>query len=227
MKVFYIFFINKILSLSIKDYTKLYKYVKHNVIDTSDCRNVETNVETNVEHKNNDWKEYEHSDDTVPKDQEQPKNHQEQPKQPQHHQEQPKQPKQPQHHQEQPKQGGQTSIATFYFRVGPDVNGCIPVQSFDDGNRYGPCRGEDGLSGVQYTSDSKYWAAIAHGGSRCGETITVNYKGKSLQLKVMDECPACSGDNHVDMSLDALIELTGSKEEACSINLPLPMITWY
>jgi hypothetical protein len=28
------------------------------------------------------------------------------------------------------------------------------------------------------------------------------------------------------MSLDALIELTGSKEAACSINRPMPIITW-
>jgi hypothetical protein len=42
----------------------------------------------------------------------------------------------------------------------------------------------------------------------------------------MDECPACKEDNHVDMGLDALIELTGSKEVACSINRPIPMITW-
>jgi hypothetical protein len=43
----------------------------------------------------------------------------------------------------------------------------------------------------------------------------------------MDECPACKEYNHVDMSLDALIELTGSKENACAINRGLPMITWY
>ena len=120
-----------------------------------------------------------------------------------------------------------TSIATFYFRVGNDVEGCPSVQNFDDGVRYGPCTGDDGLSGVKYTSESKYWAAITNAKSKCGEYITVNYNGNSLKLRVMDECPACAADNHVDMSLDALIELTGSKENACAIGKTLPIITWY
>jgi hypothetical protein len=40
----------------------------------------------------------------------------------------------------------------------------------------------------------------------------------------MDECPSC--DNKIDMGLEALIELTGSKENACSINQQLPDIKW-
>ena len=121
---------------------------------------------------------------------------------------------------------GVSSIATFYFRTGPNVDGCPAVQSFDDGASYGPCRNEAGTIGVKYTSASKYWAAIANAGSRCGDTITVTYMGNSLDLTVMDECIACHQDNHVDMSLDALIELTGSKESACAIGKPLPQITW-
>ncbi len=117
--------------------------------------------------------------------------------------------------------------ATFYFRVGPDVEGCPNVQTFNDGNSYGPCRSEDGSQGVKYTENSKYWAAISNAASRCGDTITVTYNGNSIKLKIMDECPACKEYNHVDMSLDALIELTGSKENACAINRGLPMITWY
>jgi hypothetical protein len=124
-------------------------------------------------------------------------------------------------------QQGQYSKATFYFRVGPDVDGCPAVQTFNDGMSYGPCRSDDGSQGVKYTSESKYWAAIANASSRCGDYITVNYNGNSLQLRIMDECPGCSSDNHVDMSLDALIELTGSKEAACAINSVQPMITWY
>lgn len=145
--------------------------------------------------------------------------------------------KQPTQQQEQPIQekqqstkntnvGGNSSKATFYFRVGDDVPGCPTVQTFNDGMSYGPCKSEDGSPGVKYTSNSKYWAAIANASSRCGDTITVSYNGNSIQLKVMDECPACREDNHVDMSLDALIELTGSKEAACSINRPMPIITW-
>ena len=138
------------------------------------------------------------------------------------------QPKQ-QAEKQQPKQqnngGGlqTTSKATFYFRVGPDVEGCPTVQSFNDGMSYGPCNGN---KGVKYTSESKYWAAIKNASGRCGETITVNYNGKSMNLKVMDECPGCAEDNHVDMSLDALIELTGSKEAACAISTTQPIITW-
>ena len=116
-----------------------------------------------------------------------------------------------------------TSKATFYFRVGQDVEGCPTVQSFNDGMSYGPCNGNQG---VKYTSESKYWAAIKNASGRCGETITVNYNGKSMNLKVMDECPGCAVDNHVDMGLDALIELTGSKEAACAIGTTQPTITW-
>ena len=43
----------------------------------------------------------------------------------------------------------------------------------------------------------------------------------------MDECPGCHIDNHVDMSLEALVELTGSKDIACAINNSSPKIYWY
>ena len=114
--------------------------------------------------------------------------------------------------------------ATFYFRIGENINGCAPVQTFNDGNRYGPCN-YNGNAGVQYNSNSKYWSAISNASSHCGEKITVYYNNKSIQLTIMDECPGCG--NNVDMSLDALIELTGSKENACAINLPLPDIKWH
>ena len=160
-----------------------------------------------------------------------PPNYSQHKKQPSQKQEQEKQPTQKQEQEKQQSTkntnvGGNSSKATFYFRVGDDVSGCPTVQTFNDGMSYGPCKGEDGSSGVKYTSNSKYWAAIANASSRCGDTITVSYNGNSIQLKVMDECPACREDNHVDMSLDALIELTGSKEAACSINRPMPIITW-
>lgn len=113
-----------------------------------------------------------------------------------------------------------TSKATFYFRVGDDQDGCPPVQTFNDGNKYGPCD-----QGVQYNSNSKYWCAIKNAQSSCGKKIRVNYNNRSIELTIMDECPGC--DNNVDMSLDALIELTGSKEAACAINQPLPDIQWH
>lgn len=114
--------------------------------------------------------------------------------------------------------------ATFYFRVGEDQVGCPNVQTFNDGNRYGPCQ-YNGNSGVLYNSDSKYWCAVTNAEAYCGKTVTVYYKDRSINLTVMDYCPQCN-NNKIDMSLDALIELTGSKEAACAINMPLPEISW-
>ena len=56
----------------------------------------------------------------------------------------------------------------------------------------------------------RYWAAIKDGSAHCGRRIAVSYGGRSVTLTVMDTCPACASDNHVDMGLDALIELTGA-----------------
>jgi hypothetical protein len=116
------------------------------------------------------------------------------------------------------------SKATFYFRIGNDIEGCPSVQTFNDGNLYGPCNNG---GGIKYTSQSKYWAAIGNAKNKCGQTITVKYNNNFLNLQIMDNCEACVEDNHVDMSLDALVELTGSKEIACSIGRPQPIITWW
>lgn len=112
-----------------------------------------------------------------------------------------------------------TSKATYYFRVGDDKPGCPSVQTFSDGNIYGPCN-------AKYGSESKYWAAIADSDKHCGKKIIVSYGNRNLILTVMDSCSVCSADNHVDMSLDALIELTGSVNAACAINTVLPEIKW-
>ena len=121
-------------------------------------------------------------------------------------------------------QGSRTSIATYYFRVGNDVPGCAPVQNFDDGNSYGPCNGNQG---VKYTSDSKYWVAINGAKEYCGKQIRVNYEGNSLDLTIMDECPGCGADDSkIDVGIEALIELTKSKEVACSIGRLQPEVTW-
>jgi hypothetical protein len=245
----YILFANSIFSLSI-NYSKLYKYVKHNVIDTSDCEerkhtnhrdNIhESNPHESKPHESNPHESISHESNPHESISHNNKPHDNKPQESKLQESKPQESK-PREitHDNKPheithiennhsnNQRGQTSIATFYFRVGPDVDGCPAVQTFNDGNSYGPCRSEDGSSGVKYTSDSKYWAAIGNAASRCGEMITVNYNGRSMQLRVMDECPACHTDNHVDMSLDALIELTGSKEAACAINRPLPIITWH
>jgi hypothetical protein len=114
--------------------------------------------------------------------------------------------------------------ASYYFRVGNDRPGCPIVQTFNDGNSYGPCNNGNG---VKYNGDSetKYWVAIKNAELHCGKTITINYKKKSIKLKVMDKCPSCS-DYDLDMSLDALVEVTDSVESACSINTTPPIISW-
>ena len=221
-------FVSSIYCLNIKRFTKLHEYVdcdeQSNNIDSFPVSN--SILPTNSQHKKQEHKKQEHKKQEHKKQEHQKQEHQKQEHQKQEHQ---KQEHQKQEHQPSTKNtnvGGNSSKATFYFRVGDDVPGCPTVQTFNDGMSYGPCKSEDGSPGVKYTSNSKYWAAIANASSRCGDTITVSYNGNSIQLKVMDECPACREDNHVDMGLDALIELTGSKEAACSINRPMPIITW-
>jgi hypothetical protein len=108
----------------------------------------------------------------------------------------------------------------FYFSSGLEYTGCPPVQTFNDGFRYGPCFG-----GVSYNESSKYWVATFDAELHCGENISVEYNGASMTLVVMDRCPGCS-DGHIDMGLDALVELTGSKEIACAIGLPLVKVNW-
>ena len=117
------------------------------------------------------------------------------------------------------------TIATFYFRTGPDLPGCPKVQTFNDNTRYGPCNFNK-TYGVKYTKDSKYWVAIKNAKSHCGKNIIVYYNNRNIILKIMDECPGCYKDNHLDMSLDALVQLTGSKENTCAIHKPSPRISW-
>lgn len=118
-----------------------------------------------------------------------------------------------------------TGKASFYFRIEGDKPGCPSVQTFNDGNSYGPCNNGNGVK-YDGNGDSKYWVAVRNADIHCGKSITINYKSKSIKLKVMDKCPSCS-DGDVDMSLDALIQLTGSIEAACSINTTPPIVSWY
>jgi hypothetical protein len=161
------------------------------------------------------------SQEPPPSQQPQPRPPPQQPQQqPSPPQQQPSPPQQqPSPPQQNPSSGQVSTIGTYYFRVGADEPGCPPVQTFNDGNIYGPCS-------VQYGSQSKYWVAIKNGGQHCGEKITAYSGSNSIVLTVMDECPGCGSDNHLDMSLDALIELTGSVESACAINTVQPKLTW-
>ena len=115
------------------------------------------------------------------------------------------------------------ALASYYFATSVVPQGCPNVQSFNDGLGYGPCNGS---SGVKYGPQSKYWAAVYFAQDYCGRGITVTYGDNSINLIVMDSCPSCGKDNNIDMSLEALIELTGSAEKACAINTVSPSITW-
>ena len=110
---------------------------------------------------------------------------------------------------------------TFYFSAtGQNPHSrCPTVQTFQDGNVYGPC-------GNRYGPQSKYWAAIRDGGAHCGESIVMTYGTNSITLTVQDSCPGCSGDNHVDMGIEALVELTGSPEAACAIDRAPVQVQW-
>jgi hypothetical protein len=118
----------------------------------------------------------------------------------------------------------QKSIPTFYFRVGDNLSGCPPVQTFVGVGAQGPCNGGQG---VLYNTNSKYWAAINGAVNHCGQQIRVYYNSNNIILTIMDQCPGCGSDNHrIDVGLEALVELTGSVENACAINKPLPEVTW-
>lgn len=118
----------------------------------------------------------------------------------------------------------QKSIPTFYFRIGENLSGCPSVQTFVGDGAQGPCNGGQG---VLYNTNSKYWAAINGAANHCGQQIRVYYGTNNIVLIVMDQCPGCGSDNHrIDVGLEALVELTGSVENACAINKPLPEVTW-
>ncbi|KAB5595498.1 hypothetical protein CTheo_959 [Ceratobasidium theobromae] len=47
--------------------------------------------------------------------------------------------------------------------------------------------------------------------SKCGKTATVRYKGKSVQVRVVDECPVC-GYNDIDLSISAFTQLADKND---------------
>jgi hypothetical protein len=48
----------------------------------------------------------------------------------------------------------------------------------------------------------------------CGQTATVSWKGKSVKVKVVDECPVC-GYDHIDLSPSAFEQL--AEKSACDL----------
>jgi len=68
----------------------------------------------------------------------------------------------------------------------------------------GACGGHNG--------DNDFIIAISHiiwnGGSHCGDTVTISYRGKSVQATVVDECMGCD-PNHIDLSPGLLHHIAG------------------
>ncbi|KAJ6504937.1 RlpA-like double-psi beta-barrel-protein domain-containing protein-containing protein [Mycena vulgaris] len=45
------------------------------------------------------------------------------------------------------------------------------------------------------------------GGSHCGQTVNVQYQGRTIQVSVQDLCPGCQGANGIDLSEGAMAAL--------------------
>ena len=121
-------------------------------------------------------------------------------------------------------QGG-ASTPTFYYRMMDPLpnDRCPNVQraNVEFKDAYTSC-------GKLLKDVGKYGVAIKDGGSHCGSKISVRSdSGKEIELTVVDTCPGCAGDNHLDMSLDALVELfDGDATKACGIDRTVPPVTW-
>ena len=117
---------------------------------------------------------------------------------------------------------GISARPTFYYRVGDLPSGCVPVQSV-----FNEFRGAHAACGQTMETVGRYGVAIANGGAHCGKQILASHGGRSVTLTVVDSCPACESDNHLDMSVDALHELFGGDNTlTCAINTVTPNIDW-
>lgn len=68
----------------------------------------------------------------------------------------------------------------------------------------GACGGHNG--------ENDFIIAISHliwdGGSHCGDTVTISYRGQTVQATVVDECMGCD-PNHIDLSPGLLHHIAG------------------
>ncbi|KAF7358651.1 Non-Catalytic module family EXPN protein [Mycena sanguinolenta] len=80
--------------------------------------------------------------------------------------------------------GGINGIATYY----------------DPDGGYGACGSILQNSDYIVALGPNDWAAGAH----CGQTVTVQYAGKSVQVVVQDLCPQCQGDHGIDLTEPAM-----------------------
>jgi hypothetical protein len=59
--------------------------------------------------------------------------------------------------------------------------------------------------------NSEHVVAIGGAKNACGKTATVTYKGKSVKVKVVDECPVC-GSSNIDLSPSTFEQLADKGE---------------
>ncbi|KAJ6460230.1 RlpA-like double-psi beta-barrel-protein domain-containing protein-containing protein [Mycena sanguinolenta] len=77
---------------------------------------------------------------------------------------------------------------------------CFPATYYDPNGGYGACGNILQNSDYVVALGTNNWAAGAH----CGQTVTVQYGGKSVQVVVQDLCPGCQGDNGIDLTEPAM-----------------------
>ncbi|KAF7305677.1 hypothetical protein HMN09_00821400 [Mycena chlorophos] len=74
---------------------------------------------------------------------------------------------------------------------------------------YYPNGGTGACGTVLQNSDFIVALGTAHwdNGAHCGETVSVQYKSTTIQVKVEDLCPGCQGTNGIDLSSGAMAAL--------------------
>ncbi|KAJ7246131.1 RlpA-like double-psi beta-barrel-protein domain-containing protein-containing protein [Mycena haematopus] len=91
--------------------------------------------------------------------------------------------------------------------------GGSPPQSFNGLATYYDPNGGTGACGKPL-QNSDFIVALGTGnwasGAHCGQTVTVQYKGNSIQVVVEDLCPGCQGANGIDLSEGAMKALDSS-----------------
>ncbi|KAF7328266.1 hypothetical protein MVEN_02566500 [Mycena venus] len=88
--------------------------------------------------------------------------------------------------------------------------GGSPGQSFNGlATYYDPDGGFGACGSRLQNSDFIVALGTGHwdGGSHCGQTVNVQYQGRTIQVSVQDLCPGCQGANGIDLSEGAIAAL--------------------
>ncbi|KAF7342676.1 hypothetical protein MSAN_02025400 [Mycena sanguinolenta] len=96
-----------------------------------------------------------------------------------------------------------TGIATYYTPNG-GTGACPPYNSL-------------GNNDFIVALGSGHW----NGGSHCGETMTVTYGSKTINVVVQDLCPGCQGANGIDLTPGGI-----SKLDSNYVNKGKITVTW-